>query len=356
MKIFCCFFFRLIDLGSVSQYIPGRKKKTSSTPSGDYNYPSSLLPLAASSNAITMSVLDTVTIPEESSNRSPKRQESDSSESSSPKTPSSPILPQLQPGDNLLILPHSTPEFTKENTPPMNRKTKLDILKLTNVKTKTKDFIHKLSTPEEQEGKKQKEAKEDEKVTLRTNKSIDLISDLAGSTKLFIGKDYCNFIVKDFSNLESPFTDLVDRQTTPRMPWHDVGVAVLGAAARDVARHFIQRWNAVKLDKARLSPIYPFLMPKTYEGCENFIDIVSNISTHDVTCQVLRSVGTWSAGFLESDTVEQSIHEAYIDTINRAQHYIYIENQFFITLAMQSINVHNQIGEALYKRIRRAHR
>jgi hypothetical protein len=41
--------------------------------------------------------------------------------------------------------------------------------------------------------------------------------------------------------------DQVDRKTTPRMPWHDVGALVVGAAARDVARHFIQRWNAVKV-------------------------------------------------------------------------------------------------------------
>lgn len=46
-------------------------------------------------------------------------------------------------------------------------------------------------------------------------------------------------------------SDLVDRNTTPRMPWHDIGVVVQGAAARDVARHFIQRWNAIKLEKAR---------------------------------------------------------------------------------------------------------
>jgi len=31
------------------------------------------------------------------------------------------------------------------------------------------------------------------------------------------------------------------------MPWHDIGVMVQGLAARDVARHFIQRWNAVKV-------------------------------------------------------------------------------------------------------------
>lgn len=72
--------------------------------------------------------------------------------------------------------------------------------------------------------------------------------------------------------------------------------------------------------------------------------------------QVLRSVSTWSCGFLEPDTVEQSIHEAYIDTITRAQHYIYIENQFFITLPLRNPNVKNQIADALYKRIIRAHK
>lgn len=45
------------------------------------------------------------------------------------------------------------------------------------------------------------------------------------------------------------FTDIVDRHQTPRMPWHDIGLFVEGPAARDAARHFIQRWNAVKTEK-----------------------------------------------------------------------------------------------------------
>lgn len=44
----------------------------------------------------------------------------------------------------------------------------------------------------------------------------------------------------------------MDRGTTPRMPWHDVGAVVHGAAARDVARHFIMRWNAVKVLRCSL--------------------------------------------------------------------------------------------------------
>lgn len=43
------------------------------------------------------------------------------------------------------------------------------------------------------------------------------------------------------------FPDFIDRETTPRMPWRDVGVVVHGVAARDLARHFIQRWNFTKV-------------------------------------------------------------------------------------------------------------
>ena len=32
------------------------------------------------------------------------------------------------------------------------------------------------------------------------------------------------------------------------MPWHDVASVVYGAAARDVGRHFIQRFNFTKVD------------------------------------------------------------------------------------------------------------
>lgn len=54
------------------------------------------------------------------------------------------------------------------------------------------------------------------------------------------------------SSLGLPLTppglpDFIDRETTPRMPWRDVGVVVHGPAARDLARHFIQRWNFTKV-------------------------------------------------------------------------------------------------------------
>nr|CAH7741167.1 unnamed protein product [Callosobruchus chinensis] len=191
--------------------------------------------------------------------------------------------------------------------------------------------------------------------TVKKRSSKQIVDTLDGQAKLWIGKDYVNFIVKDFTNLESPFDDFIDRVTTPRMPWHDVGMCVQGTAARDVARHFIQRWNATKLEKAKKNSQYPYLMPKSYSDFKSLPLFFPNM-THKVTCQVLRSVSCWSAGFLEPDTVEQSIHEAYIETIMRAQHYIYIENQFFISLPYHNPNTRNQIAEALYKRIITAHK
>ena len=48
--------------------------------------------------------------------------------------------------------------------------------------------------------------------------------------------------MKDVAKPEDCDVDNVDRRTTPRMPWHDIALMVQGHAARDVARHFIQRY------------------------------------------------------------------------------------------------------------------
>ncbi|CAL1290284.1 unnamed protein product [Larinioides sclopetarius] len=190
----------------------------------------------------------------------------------------------------------------------------------------------------------------------RTNSEMALNElGLQGGAKLWIGKDYINFIIKDFENLHKPYQDLIDRHTTTRMPWHDIGCYVQGTAARDVARHFIQRWNFTKFEKAKYYDRYPWLIPKSYEGCENIqrLSISSTKNLFCANCQVLRSVSTWSAGI---KTMENSIHTAYLDVIRNAKHYIYIENQFFITQSAGHRDVLNGIGEALFQRILLAHK
>ncbi|TSL34512.1 Phospholipase D2 [Bagarius yarrelli] len=84
--------------------------------------------------------------------------------------------------------------------------------------------------------------------------------DLSCNTLLWLGKDYSNFIKKDWTQLDQPFQDNVDRAHVPRIPWRDLGAVVHGKAARDLARHFIQRWNFTKY-KAKF---YPYLLPKSH--------------------------------------------------------------------------------------------
>lgn len=83
--------------------------------------------------------------------------------------------------------------------------------------------------------------------------------------------------------------DAVDRFTTVRMPWHDIGCVVFKKAASDVARHFIQRWNHAKKikDSTKANDRYPLLLPRStktgYKRLPTFIRDVCKL----VNCQVL---------------------------------------------------------------------
>ena len=105
------------------------------------------------------------------------------------------------------------------------------------------------------------------------------------------------------------------------------------------------------------------------------IDIEAEIANDDLykkyfvagsitsSVQVLRSAGEWSAGLKKT---EMSILKAYYDLIENAKHYIYIENQFFISKAWTeeeknkcpySISdlVKNEIALYLRRRVERAY-
>ncbi|KAF9586711.1 Phospholipase D1 [Lunasporangiospora selenospora] len=164
------------------------------------------------------------------------------------------------------------------------------------------------------------------------------------------GQDYSNPRIKDFCDLSKPEMDSIERSENPRMPWHDVGLQILGQPARDVARHFIQRWNFLCRTKPKQRRI-PFLLPKPDISISK-LEEMGLMGTCEV--QILRSVSSWSIG---SKDPECSILTAYLAAIERAENFIYIENQFFITSTnVNKTIVHNGIGRALTDRIIKAHR
>ncbi|CAF3792945.1 unnamed protein product [Rotaria sp. Silwood1] len=207
-----------------------------------------------------------------------------------------------------------------------------------------------------QKAKKGSDDSDNEEVVEEPQAVISLSLEIDRKQKLFIGKDYSNVYEKDFEILEKYSEDFIDRKIVPRMPWHDEALVVFGQTARDVARHFIQRWNIHKCEKYLNNDNYPFLLPKSYDDEEdltvkNWKDFLESRPLK-VDAQCVRSVGPWSAG---TKTIESSIQNAYIQMIDAAKHYIYIENQFFITIA-QDPDVRNLLGDTLFRRIERAHK
>lgn len=74
------------------------------------------------------------------------------------------------------------------------------------------------------------------------------------------------------------------------------------------------------------------------------------------TCevQICRSSGPWSIG--TPNKTEHSIQTAYLYAISSSKHFVYIENQFFITsTTVAGTAIENNIGNALVERIQRAH-
>ena len=77
--------------------------------------------------------------------------------------------------------------------------------------------------------------------------AFDLPKNTDNGYYYWIGKDYCNSYREDFKEVHEHSIDQFDRTDVPRMPWRDQGVVIFGESARDLARHFIQRWNHCKV-------------------------------------------------------------------------------------------------------------
>lgn len=61
----------------------------------------------------------------------------------------------------------------------------------------------------------------------------------------------------------------------------DVGLCLVGQAARDVARHFIQRWNFVKSSKAKNEYNVPCMSLIIHTAqCPDILVIIAHLAVH----------------------------------------------------------------------------
>ncbi|CAG8984041.1 hypothetical protein HYALB_00002982 [Hymenoscyphus albidus] len=185
------------------------------------------------------------------------------------------------------------------------------------------------------------------------------------STEVWPGQDFNNNRVMDFQSVNDWKSNELSKAEYGRMPWHDVAMAVVGDCVYDIAEHFVLRWNFVKRDKYKRDGRYDWLTMEGREGPdEDLVGVqrpkhpVGDYIHHPLSplsgktlgeqgtvhAQVVRSSADWSSGIL----TEHSIQNAYSELIRNAQHYVYIENQFFITATgEEQAPIKNTIGRAI---------
>ncbi|KAL5562853.1 hypothetical protein UlMin_032600 [Ulmus minor] len=145
----------------------------------------------------------------------------------------------------------------------------------------------------------------------------------------------------------------------PRQPWHDLHCKIDGPAAYDILTNFEQRWKKAKWRDFRLKKITSWhddalikvdriswiLTPSTGPIGDQNVCVSNEEDPENWHVQVFRSIDSGSVkgfpkGIVEAEAqnlmggknlkVDKSIHTAYVKAIRSAQHFIYIENQYFV--------------------------
>ncbi|KAK4449922.1 hypothetical protein QBC34DRAFT_404245 [Podospora aff. communis PSN243] len=199
---------------------------------------------------------------------------------------------------------------------------------------------------------------------------------------VFPGQDYNNARVYDFEDVQKWENNKLDRTKSSRMGWSDISISLSGPIVDSLAIHFVERWNYIFDDKYTSRDVGKYqLLEKPSHGRpshhllpdgEFFGGLQHHFSrkmhrylgdeqeeqhrpfqpSDGAHIQLCRSSSKWSSGF----KTEHSIANAYIQIITNARHFIYIENQFFITATSDVQKpVSNKIGRAIVDRIVRAH-
>ncbi|KAK3390206.1 hypothetical protein B0H63DRAFT_108320 [Podospora didyma] len=202
---------------------------------------------------------------------------------------------------------------------------------------------------------------------------------------IFPGQDYNNARIYDFEDVEKWENNKLDRTKSSRMGWSDISISLSGPIVDSLLIHFADRWNYIFTSKYTNRDIGKYQLieaPGSHAAPSSGLlgegeDFFSGLHSHfgrrvqhffggeeeqpylagpqpsdGAHIQLTRSACKWSAGL----RTEHSIANAYIDAITNAKHFVYIENQFFITATSEEqAPVGNKIGRAIVDRIVRAH-
>ena len=113
----------------------------------------------------------------------------------------------------------------------------------------------------------------------------------------------------------------------PRMPWQDLHLKIEGPAAVDLASNFVLRWN-VQADKSLHLPLPPVFQGKGPGSCS--VQMLRSASRKMVGLEA-NSVTAAERPRVHHKSGHNTIYQAMVGLIEHAEHFIYIENQFFVS-------------------------
>lgn len=127
-------------------------------------------------------------------------------------------------------------------------------------------------------------------------------------------------------------TVYTDPAIQPRMPWQDYQVQIAGPAVDDLVRNFVLRWNSYShsvRDSALKTDIPELTVPATPSekkgSCQ--VQVLRSASLRMRQDEYKHMPQVTTEPGLKQDDILRSIHLL----ISKAEHYIYIENQFFVS-------------------------
>ena len=121
---------------------------------------------------------------------------------------------------------------------------------------------------------------------------------------------------------------MLDGKRQPRMPWQDLHLKVQGPAVSDLASNFVLRWNSANGQRLRL-PLPA--EPKTYAKAGGCSVQMLRSASHVMVEAELKSMANADKPRVHGSFGHNHIHHAYVRLIEQAEHFIYIENQFFVS-------------------------
>ncbi|QBP77300.1 hypothetical protein E2K99_20935 [Herbaspirillum huttiense] len=123
------------------------------------------------------------------------------------------------------------------------------------------------------------------------------------------------------SGFDTAVRTTLDPSRQPRMPWQDVHARIEGPSVYDFMLNFVRRWKASKGSEIRFKD-----RPSDFPAQGAAMIQVLRSAPGGLVSKEYSSMGN----ALKTHPKEDHIQKAMLNLIKRANHFIYIENQFFV--------------------------